>query len=314
MVEREFADSPVLLIGSAGLDVVGRVSASLQTGTSNPGTMRSSLGGVARNVAENLSRLGMEAILITAVGDDPEGQHLLAETAAAGVDTEHCLVVPDQPTGCYLAVLDQVGNLQVGIDDMRAIASIPPEHLRERLPLFKQAGAVFIDANLPEKTLRTAVALAHRSGVPIAADPTSVKLAPKLFPYLDRLWLISPNEAEAGALCPHPVPHADRDRALEAARHLVGEGVSIAIIAMAEFGVGYATNDASGHIPALKTEIVDPTGAGDALTAAVIFGLMNDIPLDEAVRLGVSAAALTLRTSGTVSHELSLEKLYDELR
>ena len=83
MVEREFADSPVLVIGSAGLDVVGRVSDSLQAGTSNPGTMRSSLGGVARNVAENLSRLGMEAILITAVGDDPEGERLLTETAAA---------------------------------------------------------------------------------------------------------------------------------------------------------------------------------------------------------------------------------------
>ncbi len=314
MTEIEFSDGPVLVIGSAGLDVVGRAISPLQAGTSNPGTMRSSLGGVARNVAENLARLGTEPILISAVGDDPEGHRLLEETAAAGVNTEHCMIIPDQPTGFYLAVLDEAGNLQVGVDDMRAISAIPAEHLRERRGLFKQAGAIFVDANLPEKTLRTAIALAHRSGVPIAADPTSVKLASKLYPYLDRLWLITPNEAEAGALCPHPVPHADRDQAIDAARHLVTDGVSIAIIAMAEFGVGYATNDTSGHIPAVKTEILDPTGAGDALTAAVIFALMNDIPLDEAVRLGVSAAALTLQASGTVSSDLSLEKLYDELR
>ena len=81
---------------------------------------------------------------------------------------------------------------------------------------------------------------------------------------------------------------------------------------MAEFGVGYATTESTGHIPAIKTEVVDPTGAGDALSAAVIFALMNDIPIDEAVRLGVSAAALTLRSSGTVAQDLSLERLYQE--
>jgi len=312
--EPEFRDGPVLVIGSAGLDLVGRANAPLHLGTSNPGRMRMSRGGVARNVAENLARLGTEVILITAVGSDRQGQRLLEETEATGVNVEHCLLVEEEPTSFYLAVLDEEGNLEVGIDDMRVIASIPPEHLRERRGLFRRAAAVFIDANLPQKTLRAAISLAFRSKTPVAADPTSVKLAAGLCPYLDRLWLITPNETEAGALCPHPVPHADRDSAIDAARHLVGQGVGIAIITMAEFGVGYATVDTSGHIPAVKTEIVDPTGAGDALTAAVIFALLNDIPLDEAVRLGVSAAALTLRASGTVSPELSLERLYEVLR
>jgi pseudouridine kinase len=312
--EPDFRDGPVLVIGSAGLDLVGRSNAPLQLGTSNPGRMRMSRGGVARNVAENLARLGTEVMLITAVGSDRQGQRLLEETAATGVNVDHCLLVEEEPTSFYLAVLDEEGNLEVGIDDMRVIASIPPEHLRERRGLFKRAAAVFIDANLPEKTLRAAISLAFRSKTPVAADPTSVQLAAGLCPYLDRLWLITPNEAEAGALCPHPVPHADRDSAIDAARHLVAQGVGIAIITMAEFGVGYATVDTSGHIPAVKTEIVDPTGAGDALTAAVIFALLNDIPLDEAVRLGVSAAALTLRASGTVSPELSLERLYEVLR
>ena len=64
---------------------------------------------------------------------------------------------------------------------------------------------------------------------------------------------------------------------------------------------------------AIRTEIVDPTGAGDALTAAVIFSMLNQIPLDDAVRLGVSAASLTLRHRGAVVPDLSLEKLYDQL-
>ncbi len=82
---------------------------------------------------------------------------------------------------------------------------------------------------------------------------------------------------------------------------------------MAEFGVVYATSETSGYIPAMQTNIIDPTGAGDALTATVIYSLLNGITLDDAVRLGVTAASLTLRHRGTVVQDLSLEMLYDQL-
>jgi pseudouridine kinase len=308
----ELPEAPVLVIGSSGLDLVGRSFGPLKRGTSNPGHLRVSPGGVARNVAENLVRFGLKVNLITAVGDDQQGQQILHETRSVGINIEHCIQTPDHPTGSYLAILDEQGNLHLGMDDMRISDLITSEYLSERRSLFKEASAVFIDANLPGKTLRTAISIAYRTGIPIAADPTSMTLAPRLQPYLDKLWLITPNEKEAEALCPHPIPHADRDQAINAAKHLVNEGVEIAIIAMAEFGVGYATNESTGHIPAIKTDVVDPTGAGDALSAAVIFALLHDIPIDEAVRLGVSAAALTLRSPGTVAQDLSLERLYNE--
>ncbi len=308
------AEGPVLVIGSAGIDLIGRASAKLQTGTSNPGTLRFSHGGVARNVAENLARLGTEAILISAVGDDTQGEQLLDRLRSAGVNVDHVVVVPETPTGYYLAVLGEDGTLHVGLDDMGLIDALSPGHLEELKDLFSQASLLFVDANLPSRTLAAAVRLAARQKTPIAADPTSASLAQNLTGYLDKLWLITPNEAEAGVLCPHAVPHADISMALSAARHLISRGVDIAIITMAEFGVGYASAEGSGHLPAVRTEIVDPTGAGDALTAAVIFALLNGIPLDEAVRLGLSAAAHTLRTPGTVAPDLSLELLYDQLR
>ena len=90
-------------------------------------------------------------------------------------------------------------------------------------------------------------------------------------------------------------------------------GTDIVVITLAEEGVVYATADASGHVPAMATNFIDSTGASDALTAAVVFGLLNDIPIDEAVRLGASAAALTLSCSDTVCVDLSLELLYEHL-
>lgn len=307
-------DDVILVIGSSSLDIVGRTTGPIKYGTSNPGVLRASVGGSARNIAENLSRLGMQAVLISAVGDDPEGDRVLNETAAAGVDVDNCLRLEGQRTGAYLAVLDDQGALRLGLDDMPTVAAITPEHLRACGRLFKQAAALVVDANLPPKSLSTAIAMARRNRVPVVADTTSVSLARRLEPHLKDLWLITPNESEAEALCPRPVPHADPSRAIEAARYLVSRGVGIAVITMAEFGVGYASADASGHIPAPRIEIIDPTGTGDALSATVLFALLNDIPLDEAVRLGISAAAYTLRSRGSVASDLSLELLYDELR
>ena len=69
-----------------------------------------------------------------------------------------------------------------------------------------------------------------------------------------------------------------------------------------------------GPIPAFPLdEVVDTTGAGAALTAGVMFGLLNNVPLDEAVRLGASAAALTLQTHETVRSDLSLDLLYEQI-
>jgi pseudouridine kinase len=306
-------EGPVLVIGAAGIDIVGRALASLEPATSNPGRLRISHGGVARNVAVNLAHLGTEAILITSVGDDSLGHQVLDRSDRAGVDVSGAIISPDDPTGSYLAVLDHKGSLQHGLDDMGVISAITPEALRARRSLFEQAAIVVIDCNLPVDSLQTAIELGRSGGALVAADPTSRTLAPRLKPHLHDLWLLSPNEHEAEELCPLSIPHSDEATAIEAARLLNKTGIDIVMITRAEYGVGYATTEGSGHVPAVQTEVADPTGAGDALLATVIVALINQIPIDEAVRLGVTAASLTLRTHDSVTPDLSLELLYDQL-
>jgi pseudouridine kinase len=307
------AEAPVLLIGAAGVDIVGRLEGKLESGTSNPAKIRFSFGGVARNVAENLARLGQPVRLITAVGSGRYGDQLLAQLVTAGVDVDAVLRTSDFSTGSYLAVLGASGELQYALDDMHAVQALTSDYLHERFDLFKDASLLYLDANLPKKTIRTAMSLARRARLKVFADPTSVALAPRLKPYLSRLHLITPNHAEAAVYCDKSFNPGDHQEALDAAKHLVSQGVSVAIITLAEFGVCYATSETSGYIPAIHTEIVDPTGAGDALSATVIFALLNQIPLDDAIRLGVSAASLTLRFPGAVIPDLSIEMLYDQL-
>lgn len=306
-------ERPVLVIGAAGIDLVGRLKGELKPGTSNPGQIRSSFGGVARNVAENLARLGQLVNLITAVGQDNEGERLLQDLQEAGVNTRWIVRSDEQCTGSYLAVINPGGTLQFALDDMGVIAAITPEYIRQIENVITHSSVIFLDANLSKETLRTVFSLARKARVPVCADPTSTILAGKLKPFLNRLFLTTPNGGEAEILCNFSAKITHRRQALEAAKCLVGQGVGIAIITLAEQGLCYATSEVSGFIQALRTTIVDPTGAGDALSAAVIFALLNEIPLDDAVRLGVSAASLTLQSRGAVVPDLTLEKLYDRL-
>ncbi len=306
-------DLPVLVIGAAGLDMVGRVKSDLRQHTSNPAQIRLAFGGAARNVAENLLHLGTAVNLITVVGNDTQGEQLLDSIARAGANVEAVVHSSSYPTGAYLGILNQTGKLEYGLDDMRLLGELSPKRIHAREELFRSSSLVFIDANLPKETLRTVLSIARRVKIPVCADPTSASLAAKLIPHLPRLRMVVPNSLEASILCKMEHRPTTRKEAIEAAKALVGQGVSIAIVTMAEIGVCYATSETSGHVPTVRTDVVDPTGGGDALTAAVLFGLLNQMPIDDAVRLGVAAESLTLNYRGAVVPDLSLEKLYDQL-
>jgi pseudouridine kinase len=201
----------------------------------------------------------------------------------------------------------------MAFDDMRAMIELTPERVRAKANLFKDASLLFVDANLSKETLRTVMSQAKRARLLVCGDPTTVALASRFEKYLPRIFMFTPNGSEAAVYCQSAFNPSNRKQAIAAAKRLVSQGVKIAIITLGEHGVCYATSHTSGYIPAIRTRIVDPTGAGDALTATMMFALLNHIPLDEAVRLAVSAASLTLNYNGAVVPDLSLEKLYDRL-
>ncbi len=304
-------DPYVLVIGAASIDTKGRAENPLTLGTSTPGIVRVSVGGTARNIADNLARLGTETFLLSAVGDDGSGRRIFNNADKVGLNTEHCLVSEGYRTSAYLAVLDERGDLVMSVDDMEILTCLTPQLIEQHRALIQHAEIVILDSNLSEDALAALFKIAKRYNIRICADPTSTILAAKLTPYLSDIYMITPNIAEAKVLCGCAID--TEDDALAAARFLVNAGVQIATITLAEEGVAYASPHTNGHVPAVATEVVDSTGASDALTATIVFGLLNDIPVDEAVRLGVSAAALTLACSDTVCIDLSLELLYEHL-
>jgi pseudouridine kinase len=200
----------------------------------------------------------------------------------------------------------------MSIDDMVVLSAITPGLIYRHRSLIRDAAMVVVDANLLPPAINSLIHQASKYQVPVSADPTSASLAERLRPHLPALFMVTPDLPEAEVLCGRSL-RSTRDQGIAAAKQLVAMGVQVAIVTLAELGVCYATSEVSGHIPAVKTQVVDRTGAGDALTAGVVFGLLNDFSVDEAVRLGASAAALTLQYYQSVCPDLSLDCLYDGL-
>ena len=302
----------VVVLGASCLDVKVQPLAPVVPGTSSPARIRLSPGGAARNMAENLARLGVKVALLSAVGTDPVGQRLMERTARAGVDVSRVIRSPHHSTGSFLTLFSGEAQKGFALDDVSQIRLATPEYVQSHRQLFKQAKMVMMDGNVDTETIAATLALARENGVPVCIDPVSVRRAYALRPYLSEFTVVTPNVAEAEALLDLSIHGADD--ALEAARKMVSSGVGVAIITLAEEGLVYVTSEGMGEghgrIPAIRANVVDGTGAGAALTAAVAYGMINGMPVDECMWLGVAAATLTLESSESVNPVMSLEQLY----
>lgn len=303
----------ILVIGGSLLDAKGKPHAGLEPGTSNPSGIKITRGGTARNVAENLGRLGSTVKLISAVGSDDTGKRLIQQTAAANVDMEFVQVIEGKNTGAYIAVLETDGSLSVAMDDVSVMEAITPGYLNQHRRLFRDATMVMMDGSLSDESMKTVVRLCKQYDLRLIADPSSTRFAHKLRPYLKEIFLIVPNEKEAATLCQFDVINNDPDSVLHLARMLVQEGVDNVVVTLNDFGIDYATSDETGYIPPNFSEMIDSTGTGDAMTAAIMYGLCNEMLPIEAIRLGMAAAGLTLQTGETVVPDLSLDMLYEHL-
>ncbi|CDR03536.1 PfkB family carbohydrate kinase [Streptomyces iranensis] len=309
----------VVVIGGANVDIKVRSVAPVAYRTSNPGRSHTSPGGVARNIAENLARLGTPTHLIAAVGQDAAGERLLSETQAAGVRIEHVHRGP-HPTGTYTAVLDADGDLVVAIADMAATDALAPEHLHTARELIGNAGLLVLDGNLSTRVLSYVLDIASATGVQTLIDPVSVPKAALLAPLFAAgrpVFAVTPNVAELGALAGRDLggaADADDPGLLRAVAALHERGVRHVWVRLGARGSLLSTLD-EGRVPleAPPAEVRDVTGAGDAMLGAFAHALLGGADPVDAARYGHAAAALTVATSATVRPDLTPRLIEDAL-
>jgi pseudouridine kinase len=136
------------------MDINGFSAAPINMADSNPGRIEYCPGGVGRNIAENLHRLGAEVHLISVIGNDPGGQMIRAASEKLGLDIGHSLFLSGEVSSVYLAIMDSNGEMKLALADMSLPERMTAEHLESKAGLIAGSAVVALDANLPEDIIR----------------------------------------------------------------------------------------------------------------------------------------------------------------
>jgi pseudouridine kinase len=285
----------IVCIGGAAVDRKYRAFETVRAGTSNPVRGETGFGGVARNVAENLVRLGKAAALVSLVGNDEAGRALKDHLDRASVDTAGLAAIKGEHTAEYAAVLDPDGSLAVAFADMAIFEAMTPDWLEPLTPRLKKVDWLFVDCNLPAETLRAVIKFARRSECRLAVDAVSVAKSARLPKDLTGIDLLFVNCDEAAALL------GGDDHAPEnAVRRLLERGPVHVVLMRGADGCLAGGPDGLQSVPAPAAEILDVTGAGDAMVAGTLSALVGGGMIADALEAGSRAAAATLSSRQSV--------------
>ena len=293
----------IAIIGGINIDIEGAPYKEIKYHDSNPGKIRLSYGGVGRNIAENVARLGGDCAMISCVGDEPMSIGARNYLEALGVDVSHVRILSETPS-MYLSILDEKGDMELAVSDMDIIDKITPEYIDEIRHYLEGASVVALDGNLTEELLEHATAVLR--GTKLFYDPVSANKGVRAKNFAGRFFAVKPNRLEAEAILDMDIDNDEDVRA--AGRRFMELGVSQVYITLGEDGVFFMEKGDEGFIrPAEGIKIRSATGAGDSFSACILLGMSMGMNARKIAEMGMAAARITMESRNAVSEELSIE-------
>ena len=286
----------MLVIGAVFVDVKGFARDRYAPEERNVGDVQLAAGGVCRNVAEDMTLLGVPVRFASMVDDNGMGREVKDQLSAMGVDTTHVIAAPNG-MGMWLAILDENGDLAGSISRQPDFTALEAYLRANGDAIMAQADAVVLEFDMSAEITGLAMALAKAHGKPVYSIVGNMGVILKHTDYLERVACFICNEMEAGRLFREDLTAFGPDDMLEALkRGSAVAGISAMVVTMGPKGAVYVDNRTGefGFCPPLSVEVVDTTGAGDAFFSAAVAALMTGAPLSQAVREGTRLAAKTL--------------------
>ncbi|KAL6425190.1 hypothetical protein ACFW04_009446 [Cataglyphis niger] len=325
-----------VVIGGAVLDTVVQVKESKinYDGRTHVGQSRRSCGGVARNVADALIKLGLENTrLISVVGNDEYGKVILESLGTGGKTVKR---MSDVNTARFTVIVDINGECHFCVSEMESFTAIAPELIRECQSHLEEASLIILDGNPGLDTMRCVLDIASQANIPVWYEPTDIQTAVKIFEagsqWRNVLHFISPNKNELKVISKYfniPVPEHMDLVAVKSITEQLLEYIPIVITTLGSQGVlvtrkalqdepFYNKNGelianssiASRLYPAdgieKCSEILSVSGCGDCFTAGIIYGIHKNLDETNCVSIALKAAALSLRSFDTVPRTLTM--------
>ncbi|XP_026222095.1 pseudouridine-metabolizing bifunctional protein C1861.05-like isoform X2 [Anabas testudineus] len=332
--------SDIVVIGGINVDFIAKgKTKTLQFGQTNPGSVCQSFGGVGRNIADSLSRLGHKPLLISATGADSHSDAVL--NYCKHINTSAVARIEEQSTATYCVVITGSGELSLGLGDMDIHQQITQHYVSQFEKQLSSASLVCLDGNIPVSTIDYVCSLAKKHNINVWYEPTDLDKACK--PFLSDAWkslsYSSPNLAELctmnktlGVPTPEVLQSSLEERlrvAVTLSRPLL-EHLHCLVVTLGADGVLVCGEHDAGsinmqprkqkrrrrlcalHYPALPLaaeEIMNVSGAGDSLAGAMMAGILQGRDTDSCVQMGLLAARLSLASPHPIAPTLTIESV-----
>lgn len=275
----------ILVIGGSNIDYLSKSQKPLIMGDSNIGTLQISVGGVGRNITENLARLQNKITFLTCLGKDSSGLEIKNQLEMLTVN----VLSPDIPynTGSYVSIEDNNGEMKVAICDTKCMDNFSIKDLQSFGKIIQSHKDIILEANLPQAIIDYLFKKfpSHRYFV----ESVSANKVGRFRNHLHQIYLFKSNLLEAQQL----LNSTDNIHIL--CQKLLDFGCQKVIISNGKEPIVYGENNIVKECPIVPCfKIVSTNGAGDALFAGIVHSICEGKNTFESIRFGSHMAAETM--------------------
>ena len=291
----------IVTVGTVYVDIKGYPDGEYFPTGRNAGDIKYFHGGVARNIAEDVSKLGEDSVLVSLVDKSGVASDVVRHLEDVNVKTGYVKSTKNG-MGTWMAVFDGHGELCASISkrpDLLPICDILKSNEEQ---IFNEAAGILLEIDIDEHIVDITMSLAEKYGIPVYAVISNMTIAKERIDYIRRTTCFFCNRLEAEIFFEKKTEGLSPQGMLDLLKsELERIGMKAMVVTMDSEGAVYAAADGeAGHCPAQPITVVDTTGAGDAFFAGTSVGLLRRLAIADACKLGTKAAASVLSTKENV--------------
>lgn len=294
----------ILVLGASIVDIIGFCEKNYNPKDSIPGCIKISLGGVCRNIAENMARVGVNIEFISTIGDDLNGRNIIDNSKRFGYNMDNSLFLTNECTPTYMAILNQNGDMESAIVDMESINKMDISFIDSKASIFENAEYTIVDSDNPE--LLEYILKKFHGKTKFILDPVSANKVKKVSHLIKYFHTIKPNRLETEALCGFKIE--SNEDLQKAAKSFLNEGVENVFISLDADGIYYLNESEEGRIACGNdVEVKNVTGAGDSFVAGLGYGYMKRLSTVETLKYATAMSIITITHEETINPKMSNE-------
>ncbi|MCD8103480.1 MAG: carbohydrate kinase family protein [Lachnospiraceae bacterium] len=291
----------IVVIGAVFVDIKGFPEDIYLPNGRNAGYIEYIHGGVSRNVAENIANIELRPTFVSLVDESAMGAEVIRKLQNHKVNLDYVRIIPDG-MGTWLAVFDSTGDVAGSISkrpDLRPILDILREHGDE---IFREADSIVVEIDMDKEIIKKVFDLAEKYGKKVFAVVSNMSIALKRRDFIKQLDCFVCNQQEAGLLFAADYAREEPESMADLLTdQLQNAHFKAMVVTMGSKGSVFA--DAAGHkgfCPAMKVQVKDTTGAGDAFCSDLVVGLTYGKTLEESCEIGTRLSASVIVSNENV--------------